>query len=245
MKRTILFLLLLTLIVACCNHNPKSLNEVSTQAYSLVDSVYHENEYDSGYAYFAMNLDIPVTENETLRQSITSWMLSSDTDDPMTYLLSMRNNFFLDEGDEPMSAYEENCTLSEQTDRYVTYINEGYIYAGGAHEIPWYNGTTFSKIDGSIVGYDLFDDPELLINLIAENIEEQYFSRLDEEDFSPEYEEITSLPANEPWIETDSVVFCYMPYEIAAYSMGMPLCKISKEELWPYLSDKGKAFFQP
>jgi hypothetical protein len=107
--------------------------------------------------------------------------------------------------------------------------------------MPWYNGTTFSKIDGSIVGYDLFEEPEKLIDLIAENIEIQYFEKLEKEDLFLEFEEITALPNNEPWIETDSVVFCFEPYEIASFSAGMPLCKIALTDLKPYLSEKGKS----
>ena len=108
--------------------------------------------------------------------------------------------------------------------------------------MPWYNGTTFSKIDGSIVGYDLFEDPEKLIGLIAQNIEKQYFEKYEKEGFTFEYDEIIALPFNEPWIETDSVVFCFQPYEIASYAAGMPLCKIALTDLEPYLSEKGKTF---
>ena len=65
--------------------------------------------------------------------------------------------------------------------------------------------------------------------------------KTDDEDFITEYEEINALPANEPWIETDSVVFCFQPYEIASFAAGMPLCKIALTDLKPYLSEKGKS----
>ena len=242
MKRLFFSITMLLLVIASCNL--KDPNEVDVKPYTLRDSIFIESEYGNGYSYFNVSLDLPVTDNKTLRQNILHWMLSDETEDPVSYLESMKDNFFEEDGSEPRSNYEENYTLSEQTDQYVTYTTEGFLYSGGAHEMPWYNGTTFSKIDGSIVGYDLFEDPEKLINIIAENIKNQYFSKYAEEDFFFEYEEITTLPENEPWIETDSVVFCYQPYEIAAFAAGMPLCKIALSDLKPYLSEKGKMFLK-
>lgn len=242
MKRLFLPITMLLLVIAGCN--TKDPNEVDVEPYTLCDSVFIESEYGDGYSYFNVSLDLPVTNNKTLRQNILHWMLSDETEDHVSYLQTMKDNFFEEDGSEPRSNYEENFTLSEQTDEYVTYTTEGFLYSGGAHEMPWYNGTTFSKIDGSIVGYDLFEDPEQLIKMIAENIESQYFSKYAEEDFFFEYEDITTLPENEPWIETDSVVFCYQPYEIAAFAAGMPLCKIALSDLKPYLSEKGKMFLK-
>lgn len=239
MKKLFLPIVLLLLVAAGCQ--PKDPNEVDVETYTLSDSVFIESEYSEGYSRFNVSLELPVTKNKTLRQNILHWMLSDETEDYVSYLQSMRDDFFEEDGSEPRSEYEENYTLSEQTDKYVTYTTEGYVYSGGAHEMPWYNGTTFSKIDGSIVGYDLFEEPERLIELIAENIDSQYFEKYRKEYLYLEYDEITSLPNNEPWIETDSVVFCFQPYEIASYAAGMPLCKIALSDLQPYLSEKGKS----
>ena len=240
MKKLFLPIVMLLLVATGCQ--PKDPNEVEVETYTLCDSIYVESEYSEGYSRFNVSLELPVTKNKALRQNILHWMLSDETVDHISYLESMKENFFEEDGSEPRSVYEENYTLSEQTDKYVTYITEGYLYSGGAHEMPWYNGTTFSKTDGSIVGYDLFEEPEQLIDLIAENIENQYFAKYaEEEDLFLEYEEINSLPNNEPWIETDSVVFCFQPYEIAPFAAGMPLCKIALTDLKPYLSEKGKS----
>ena len=242
MKRLFFPITMLLMVFFGCN--PKESNEVDVEPYTLSDSLFIESEYGDGYSYFNVSLDLPVTNNKTLRQNILHWMLSDETEDHVSYLETMKDNFFEEDGSEPRSNYEENFSLSEQTDEYVTYTTEGFLYSGGAHEMPWYNGTTFSKIDGSIVGYDLFEDPEQLIKIIAENIENQYFSKYVEDDFYFEHEDITTLPENEPWIETDSVVFCYQPYEIAAFAAGMPLCKIALFDLKPYLSEKGKMFLK-
>ena len=236
MKKLFLPIAMLLLVVTSCQNT----NEVDVKNYTLCDSLYIENEYSEGYSYFNVSMDLPVTRNKTLKNNILHWMLSDSTTDHVGYLESMKDGFYEEDGSEPRSIYKEDYSLSEQTDTYVTYTTEGYLYTGGAHEMPWYNGTTFSKIDGGIVGYDLFEDPEKLIGLIAQNIEKQYFEKYEKEGFTFEYDEIIALPFNEPWIETDSVVFCFQPYEIASYAAGMPLCKIALTDLEPYLSEKGK-----
>ena len=172
-------------------------------------------------------------------------MLADETEDYKAYFAADKDRFFAEEGDEPHSTFEGNYTLSEQTDSYVTYISEGYVYTGGAHPMPWYYGISFSKQDGSIIGYDLFDDPEQLAGLISENIRKQYFepNNTEEEEYLFEPDEPFQLPTNQPWIETDSVVFCYGPFEIAPFAAGIPLCKIAVSDLKPYLSEKGKALF--
>ena len=240
MKKTVIPFVLLLLIAYSCA--PKDPNQVDSKTYTLCDSVYLENDYEEGYSHYTTNIDIPITKNETLRQSILHWMLSPETEDYETFLNDEMAQFFEEEGSEPRSEMENNYTLSEQTDRYVTYTTEGFLYTGGAHPMPWYYGTTFSKIDGSIVGYDMFDDTISLKHIVTENIHKQYFDKYntEEEEYFFEPEETFALPENEPWVETDSVVFCYGAYEIAPYAAGMPLCKISKEELQPYLSQKGK-----
>ena len=239
MKKLFVPIAMLHLVVVGCQ--PKDPNEVDVETYTLNDSVFIESEYSEGYSRFNVSLDLPVTENKTLKKNILHWMLSDETEDHVSYLQSMRDDFFEEDGSEPRSEFEESCTLSEQTDKYVTYTTEGFLYTGGAHAMPLYNGTTFSKIDGSIVGYDLFEDPEQLIPIISENIEKQYFAKNNDENFYAEYQEINTLPANEPWIETDSLVFCYQAYEIASFADGMPLCKIALTDLQPYLSEKGKS----
>lgn len=237
--------MLLLLVAASCNN---SKNEVETQLYTLSDSVYMENEYEEGYSYYTINVDLPETQNATLKQSIMHWMFAPKVKDYEDFLQTDMDRFFDEEGSEPKSVYENNHTLAEQTDRYVTYITEGFLYTGGAHPMPWYYGITFSKLDGSVLGYDMFDDnafdaPEPLIELISNNIREQYFDKInnEEEEYLFEPDDFFPLPTNQPWVESDSIVFCYGPFEIAPYAAGMPLCKISIKDLQPYLSEKGKS----
>ena len=244
MKKFLFPIVLLLVTFMSCNRT-KNDNEVDVKLYTLVDSIYIESEYGNDYSYYSMNADLPITKNDSLRNSILHWMLSDDTEDYETFFQNERDYFFSEEGDEPRSSLESNFTLSEQTDIYVTYISEGFLYTGGAHPMPWYFGTSFSKTDGNIIGYDIFEDPEQLMGIISENIRKQYFepNNTEEEEYLFEVDEPFQLPSNQPWIETDSVVFCYQAYEIAPYSAGMPLCKIAIDDLKPYLSEKGKSLF--
>ena len=243
--KKLLFPVVLVLVTFMSCNNTKNNNEVDVKLYTLIDSIYVESEYGDDYSYYTMNADLPITNNDSLRNNILHWMLSDDTEDYETFFQNERDYFFSEEGDEPRSSLESNFTLSEQTDLYVTYISEGFVYTGGAHPMPWYYGTSFSKTDGSIIGYDIFEDPEQLIGIISENIRKQYFepNNTEEEEYLFEADEPFQLPSNQPWIETDSVVFCYQAYEIAPYSAGIPLCKIAIYDLKPYQSEKGKSLF--
>ena len=241
MKKLFIPIVLLLMLFVGCNSNV-----VKVETYTISDSIFFENEYDDDYSYYTITVDIPITKNKMLRDNIINWILSDDSvkNDCKAYFQNEKDRFFAEEGNEPGSQYEGNYSLSEQTDKYVTYISEGYSYTGGAHTLPWYLGATFSKIDGSIIGYDLFEDPEQLTEIITKNIKAQYFKayNTEEEEYFFDPEEIFPLPENEPWIETDSVVFCYGDSELETYSAGIPLCKIAWTDLKPYLSEKGKAF---
>ena len=243
MKKLLIPFTLSLLVLVGCNRTNSDSNEFDVESYTLIDSVFIESEYGDDYAYYSLNADLPVTDNDSLRKNILHWMLDDDTEDYATFFQNEKDSFFAEEGDEPHSIFSSNYTLSEQTDRYVTYISEGYVYTGGAHPMPWYYGVSFSKLDGSTIGYDLFEDSDQLIGIVSENIRTQYFepNNTEEEEYLFEPDETFQLPTNEPWIEAESVVFCYEPFEIAPYAAGMPLCKIAIDDLKPYLSKKGKA----
>lgn len=246
MKKLFILCALFSLVVVGCNRTKENPNEVKVKIYTLCDSVFLENDYGKDYSRYTMNIELPVTKNDSLRRNILHWILEPGTEDYIAFFNADKDRFFAEEGDEPNSEFDGNYTLSEQTDLYVTYIAEGYAFTGGAHPNPWYYGTSFSKLDGSVIGYDMFDDPNQLVEIISDNIRKQYFDNInnEEEEYLFEPDEYFPLPTNQPWIETDSVVFCYGPFEIAPYAAGMPLCKISKHDLLPYLSKKGKSLLE-
>ena len=245
MKKSLIPLILILLVIISCQRSKSNPNEVMTETYTFSDSIFLENDFGEAYSRYTMNIDLPVTDNDSLRQNILYWMLGSENEDYQTYFKADMERFFTEEGNEPNATFEGNYTLSEQTDLYVTYVSEGFVFTGGAHPQPWYYGVSFEKEDGSMLGYNMFDDPEQLIALVSENIKKQYFEpfNTEEEEYHFEPDDLFQLPTNQPWIETDSVVFCYGPFEIAPYAAGMPLCKIAIGDLKPFLSEKGKTLF--
>lgn len=246
MKKLIIPIALLLLTMSGCKCTRSNPNEVEVEAYTLVDSILIENDLGEKYSYYVVNADLPVTKNNELKESIISWMLDGEEMELGAYFEDKRNSFFAEEGDEPGSILKNNYTLVEQTDAYVTYLSEGMVFTGGAHPMPWYYGTSFSKTDGSIIGYDIFDNPEQLVGLITEALRTQYFepNNTDEEGSFIEPGDTFELPTNLPWIEGNSLVFCYQPFEIEPYSAGMPLCKIALTDLKPYFSERGKQLFE-
>lgn len=242
MKKQLIPIVLLLVAIVGCKCTRSRSNEVEVESYTLKDSILIESDLGEEYSYYSVNAELPITKNTELKENIISWMLDADTQDYEAFFEEKRDSFFAEEGDEPGSNLTSNYTLAEQTDLYVTYISEGSVYTGGAHPMPWYYGTSFSKVDGSIIGYDIFEDPEQIVGLIADGIRQQYFepNNTIEEEYFIEPDTPIDLPTNLPWIENGSVVFCYQPFEIAPYSAGMPLCKIAIDDLKPYFSEKGK-----
>jgi hypothetical protein len=76
MKRLFFPITMLLLVFFGCNS--KDLNEVDVEPYTLSDSLFIESEYGDGYSYFNVSLDLPVTNNKTLRQNIP-WNILSKT----------------------------------------------------------------------------------------------------------------------------------------------------------------------
>ena len=139
-KLFIPFLLVLFIVNTSCNRSKSNSNDIDVETYFISDSVLIDNGYEEDYSRYTMNIDLPVTKNDTLRQNIIQWMLSSDNDDYQAYFKADEKRFFDEEGHEPRSVFEGKYTLKEQTDLYVTYISDGYSYTGGAHPMPWYYG---------------------------------------------------------------------------------------------------------
>lgn len=242
-----LFIPIALLLLSACGNRSKNAdtNFVGVEPFSYADSVFIENDYAEGYSTYQLEVDFPVTDNKALHDSIVNWMFHSNDATPIAFAKADKERFFAEEGNEPLAMLETNYILVEQTDHYVTYLSEGSIYTGGAHPLPWYMGMTFSKKDGSRMGYNMFDQPKQLEEMVAERIRTDYFGifETEEEEYLFEPEEPVQLPEAQPWIENDSIIFCYGPYEIAPYAAGMPFCSFSKTELKPYLNKKGKALF--
>ncbi|MCF0194454.1 MAG: DUF3298 domain-containing protein [Bacteroidaceae bacterium] len=137
---------------------------------------------------------------------------------------------------------------------YVVYMSKGYVYYGGAH--GGVNGTgalTFDKETGRKIGRFVREDAtHALQPLIREGLLRYYgeggetmtdgelSSRLQlMEDYIPQ-------PAETPYPSAagDSLVFTYRQYEIACYADGMPSFALAVSDLWPYMTEEGKALMR-
>ena len=79
--KKLLFPVVLVLVTFMSCNNTKNNNEVDVKLYTLIDSIYVESEYGDDYSYYTMNADLPITNNDSLRNNILHWMLSDDTED--------------------------------------------------------------------------------------------------------------------------------------------------------------------
>ena len=151
--------------------------------------------------------------------------------------------------DMPGWEYEFNLLKDRETDQYVVFQSEDYVYLGGAHGgITGRGGLTFDKKDGLLI--EKFLEPASLdaIQPLLRKGLTQYFSDNDMEISPEELDNILFLetgivpfPAWTPYPSEDGLVFTYQQYEIAAYAAGMPSFTIPYADLLPYLTPEAKA----
>lgn len=137
---------------------------------------------------------------------------------------------------------QEAVTKAAETDRFVTFLNEGYQYMGGAHGINWSAGTTFDKKTGKRIGLSILKDTESLKFKRMFNAELlTYFTSTEGETLSDYLLGVESdnVPLSNMYFVEDGIVFQYQPYEISYYAAGMPMAKFTFEQMKPYLTDEG------
>ena len=255
---------LVALALCACHRTPKNAPAAfSVENYVVEDSVQFPEEaldpwMSDDMAYYLGVVDIPVTENEELRDNIINWISSNlnesyqgDSQDVKAMVEFDKNDFLSLDNGTPQSRQQVFITVEEDNDRYVTYFQESYLYTGGAHGITIQSGASFNRMTGQRFTFDMFTEPLALVGLIRESLKTQYFDVLmdgtdvafDEVLFAESVEEFP-LPVTEPWIRNDSVVFVYQSYEIAPYALGIPQCGIPYRELKGFLTEEGVSFFE-
>ena len=150
--------------------------------------------------------------------------------------------------DMPGWEYDFSLLKNRETDRYVVFLSEDYVYLGGAHGgIIGRGGLTFDKKEGLLV--ERFLDPgclEAIQPLLRKGLTD-YFKDGDMEITPEELDNFLFLesgtipfPAWTPFLAENGLVFTYQQYEIAAYAAGMPNFTIPYEEILPYLTPEAK-----
>ena len=145
--------------------------------------------------------------------------------------------------------YEFNLLKDRETDKYVVFLSQDYVYLGGAHGgITGRGGLTFGKKDGLLVEKTV--DPASLdaIQPLLRKGLTKYFSDEDMEIAQEELDNylfletgVIPLPAWTPYPSEEGLVFTYQQYEIAAYAAGMPEFTVPYADILPYLTPEAKA----
>lgn len=150
--------------------------------------------------------------------------------------------------DMPGWEYDFSLLKNRETDRYVVFLSEDYVYLGGAHGgIIGRGGLTFDKKEGLLV--ERFLDPacqDAIQPLLRKGLTD-YFKDGDMEITPEELDNVLFLesgtipfPAWTPFPGENGLVFTYQQYEIAAYAAGMPNFTIPYDEILPYLTPEAK-----
>jgi hypothetical protein len=149
----------------------------------------------------------------------------------------------------PKFEYDFSLVKTDETDRYVVFLNEDYVYLGGAHGgIVGQGPLTFDKKTGDLV--EQFLEPGCLKDiqpLLRKGLAE-YFADNGEEIEPESVDEylmtdngVIPFPAWTLFPTESGLGFLYQQYEIAPYAVGMPGFTIPYDDLLPYLTAEAKA----
>ncbi len=212
--------------------------------------------------YYDVDLEVPVSGPGPLVSAVRKWIdgrLGGSYGGKLTFdhamILHYANAYFQDCEDNglfvgPGASTNVKVTVVANTDRFVSYVAEGYVYTGGAHGMPFMGGVTFVKDGGQTLGWDLFADTTGITPLFREGVE-TYFASVYGNDSTGKHTEVDGLlfddarkslplPAAQPWLVDSGVAFVYGAYEIAPYAAGMPQATIPTKTAEKYLSDKAR-----
>lgn len=133
-------------------------------------------------------------------------------------------------------AYYKQTKKVYESEQFVTYTSELYLYAGGAHGSETLEGVVFRKADGRRFGWEMFTEEgkETLRGMIKEKLKTEYFKLKSDDDF---YDHLLvedarytfPLPEAAPFFIRSGVKFVYQQYEIAPYAAGLPSCVLPYE----------------
>ncbi|MBR1448666.1 MAG: DUF3298 domain-containing protein [Prevotella sp.] len=143
-------------------------------------------------------------------------------------------------------SYENELTQEYDCQRYVTYVNVGDNYTGGAHGFHWVNGTTFDKETGKRIGKEILKntDSQAFRTLFQRELL-KYFTETDSDEGAnntlSDYLliDINDLQISNMRITDRNFVFQYQPYEISYYAAGLPVVILTFEQMKPYLTTEG------
>lgn len=273
MKKSILLLAVLALLFGCDNNQQNNKPEPKQESFTVEtydvmgDRLYStEGEGDDTYEVrgsFGCEIDIPVTENQALYDSICYRIASnfgSEYDGDPRDLKAMVNHYktySLDPGlDEDPEGFDMSYTIKmlEATEHYVTYCFERFFEANSSPRANFEKTyQTFDRNTGKRFTRDMVKADDNLKQLVMNELLEQYFSDWSDEVlpellyFDPEEPEESGFwfpQFNDPWIQDGLIYFGYGTQEIAQYCAGQPQCCLTYSTMEPFLTEEGQVFFK-
>ncbi len=245
--------------------NPKSFAVETFKVQSSKSITEDDEENQENLMSFECEVDIPVTDNQVLYDSICYWFaqqLGSDyNDDPrdMKTLVTHYKDRALateeDEDNEIAEGFDLSYTmkLMEANDHYVTYCYGMFFESPGSPRANMENTyVTFNSATGTRFTRQMILVDENLKQMVMNELFEQFFSDWNSEDladllfFDPDEPEEYGffLPQyDDPWIYNDLIYFGYSAHEIADRCTGQPQCGLPYNVMEPYLTKEGKSFF--
>ena len=256
MKKLLIFASALLLIIAC-NKNGKGNGDADTtqKIDSVIDSVKtHQGKQDISTS---IKIVVPVG-NEALTKSIGHMIMtaieadsaidSTDIKAIARYFVESKANELKGEADYegddpegPMLSHDVEVKILYENDQIITMGVIQDVFLGGAHGSALFEGVTFDKATGKVLGTNILAQDKLgevkkevtrqLENYLKETMGSDY-----NEAESPLKDEngkatIVDLPVNGIYIDKDSVVFVYQQYEILPYAFGLPEASLSLKDL--------------
>lgn len=255
-----LSVILMSSIISCNNTGKKDIAEEDNLAYN---TIMVKQSDDSLRIKFNFVIDFPIQGPDSLVNEIKKNIFFSLGDSTCNDLTENGLNSiaekYINESREELKdlqngtdasfaasyAYEGSIKIMDNTEKYVTYYTNSYIYSGGAHGMPYKGYVTIDKNTyktlslGDIIAVDKMEE---LKTLVKSNIVNQYY-----EGTQPNWEDEMfkfNLPQQTPAITTEGVIFCYGAYEIDCFAAGMPYCVIPFDDIIDLMTPEAKALIK-
>ena len=178
-----------------------------------------------------------------------------NTEALLAYYLKHVMKAFSDDAKECESKFicDFSISLRSESEKYICFYSEKYLYLGGAHGLTGGEGSlTFDKTSGKLLTNFLIEDCEEAIQPVLRKGLIQYFLKYEYGDVTDENlhkflsisfnnrNTLIPLPDWTPSPTPEGLVFTYGEYEIACYACGRPTFTVPYSDILPFLTPEAK-----
>lgn len=138
---------------------------------------------------------------------------------------------------------EQKISIIYANDNVLTIADDGYVYTGGAHGMPWEKAISLLANDGTMLSYDLLPPFRVMKPYIDAGLAKYADIPISELEnyFSPNYEYPEEMT---PYIDANGLNIQYGCYEIGPYAMGLPKAVVSFADARNVCSGKAQRFLE-